>query len=660
MNNSKCMLFTLLIFAFFVCAMDIVGKTVKLPNLIVNSGFEEKSENGRVKGWVYDGNIFKPSLDGHDSESCMYYENTDPEKYVLCSSPITLEPGECYNVSCWVRTEDIVSTANDKMGATFCLSYMDGNGKYISGSYFKGKIGTTPWTQLSFNTVRIPENTKLSSISIYVQNGSTGKAWFDDVVCRRYVPDVVSSVATDLYRNMTDGGIIELRAGIDVNKIEMLIGCFKVYDSHGKLIRSIAPASVTHTEARAQLDVTDLPVGEYRLVADFALSDGSSAKQVERTFTKVRKLPKRRSYIDRYQRLIVDGKPFFPLGFYTGGVSTQTISIFIGSPFNTIMAYEPPETLEKMDEIQKADLKIIYALNRAYHGIVGGLKEIEDDADEDAFVRKTVATFAKHPALIAWYTNDELPEKMMHRLTARQKLMEQLDPDHPNWIVLWQYNAIRRYMDSFDAVGIDVYPIPHQPIGDVGKRSSIARDGAFGLRPMWQVAQAFDWGSYKSDPNSVNSRPPTVKEIRCMSWQFIASGANGLFYYSLFDFYRPWAKISFEEAWGRVSKVAEEIKKYIPVILSVEPVPTYKVSNANSVYSRIWRKDGAVYLLLVNGLAEKQDVTVQVNEHFNECTAELGSLPNNIQLGAKDVSLSFDSMEVKLLKLRRKKSPFIK
>ena len=84
-----------------------------------------------------------------------------------------------------------------------------------------------------------------------------------------------------------------------------------------------------------------------------------------------------------------------------------------------------------------------------------------------------------------------------------------------------------------------------------------------------------------------------------MSWQFIAAGANGLIYYTYGTLHRPTNKTPFEKAWADVCAAAGEVRRYIPVMLSVEEPPA--VSGAPAAWSvRAWRKDGETYLLVVN------------------------------------------------------------
>ena len=113
---------------------------------------------------------------------------------------------------------------------------------------------------------------------------------------------------------------------------------------------------------------------------------------------------------------------------------------------------------------------------------------------------------------------------------------------------------------------------------------------------MWQVPQAFDWGGYRPEwPGSAPNRMPTVDEMRSMAWQCVASGANGIIFYSFTAIQKQTHGLPFEKAWADICKVGEEMKKFIPVLLSVEPAPA--VAGASGEWCvRTWRKDGEAHL----------------------------------------------------------------
>ena len=168
--------------------------------------------------------------------------------------------------------------------------------------------------------------------------------------------------------------------------------------------------------------------------------------------------------IDAFGRTIVDGKPFFPLGMYWSKVDPRLIGAYREGPFNCLMPYHAPNRRE-MDLCASNGLKVIY-------NVVG--KDLSDGA--------IVCRFRRHPALLAWYLNDERPISERDALARARTFAELHDPDHPGWIAIYQYYEVSSYLPTFDVVGTDPYPLYRNPIGMVTKWTRATRDGLMGLK----------------------------------------------------------------------------------------------------------------------------------------------------------------------------------
>ena len=136
-----------------------------------------------------------------------------------------------------------------------------------------------------------------------------------------------------------------------------------------------------------------------------------------------------------------------------------------------------------------------------------------------------------------------------------------------------------------------------------------------------------------------------------MSWQAIVNGANGLIYYSFFDLRKPMVKIPFEESFGRVCRVAAEIKPFIPVIMSIEPAPTAKLVKGDGVDIRIWNYESATYLLAVNSEKEAVAAEVSLDKAFAEASNVLGT-KGGVTLDGGKLALQFTGYEAKMIVLK--------
>ena len=599
-------------------------------NLVLNSGFEQVDVNGATTAWgdrkpVY---CFVDKV-GRGGTRGLVFENSNPDFYSFPSQKLDVKPGCCYAYEVWVKTENL--KGNDS-GATICMEWYAGN-TYLGGAYAEGVRGTSDgWQRVHGFTRLIPTNATRVSVAPYVRKGMTGKAWFDDLKVARFYPPMVSALSASCYRHTVTGGPLSFTAGLTlhacgVNPLDV-DGLFLFEAADGKIVRQAKPDRLTSDRAVLAMDASTLPVGEYTVRFTLARKDGSATGSATMSLSRVDKLPERKAYIDASRRLIVDGQPFFPLGMYWSGVKEKELDLYAKGPFNCLMPYGSPTT-NQMDACYARCLKVIYSIKDFYSGTRWAPAGMKTEADEVAEIKRRMALYRHHPALIAWYINDELPVSMVDRLAARQRLMEALDPDHPTWVVLYQYDQIDAYIQTFDVIGTDPYPLPEKPIGMALAWTRSTRDLSYNTRAVWQVPQAFDWGAYRQGAAREKTRAPTLAEMRAMTWQCIAAGANGLVYYSFFDLFKMPDRDPFEKRWADVCAVAEEVKRFIPVILSVEPAPAVTCEGPSSIETRVWRSGNAVYLLAVNGAAEPVSATLTVAGGFKTVATEFGPAPEN-------------------------------
>ena len=96
----------------------------------------------------------------------------------------------------------------------------------------------------------------------------------------------------------------------------------KLLTTDGLELQSFKPmGGPDETSISFVVPTADLAPGDYVIRLD-ALNPGNGKTESKQlTIHRVTALPAWKSYIDSHRRLIVDGKPFFPLGMYFGGIS---------------------------------------------------------------------------------------------------------------------------------------------------------------------------------------------------------------------------------------------------------------------------------------------------------------------------------------------------
>ncbi len=630
--------------------------------IVRNGGFDDVRD-GKTVGWNAVGAkyVYRDGA-GRSGTRALCYENDDPRFYSFPGQRIELKAGRSYEYEVWVKTDDL---RGDESGATICIEWNGKNGKWLGGAYASGVKGTKDWTLVRGRTPAIPANAATFRVSPYVRKGMRGKAWFDDVSVKEFHPAPLSGLFSTAYRNVgvLEDGDVTFKAVVNPNEVEWHGGAtvwFRYRDAAGAVRRR---KGMNAAGDELTLPLAELKSGEQEVLAELETSGGKIVGAQKIRFTRVDSRPAEwKTWFDRHGRAIVDGRPFFPLGMYWHSIVSNRIDVYAQGPFNCLMPYGSPNRRELLDYCHEKNLKVIYSVKDVYSGTRWAPKGVDSEADELAYISDRVARFKDHPALLAWYLNDEMPLTMLDRLTARRDLMERLDPGRPGWVVLYQFSQIAEYMPTFDVVGTDPYPIPAHPASMATTWTRATARGTLGCKPFWQVPQAFSWGCYRKDPaERSKTRPPTEAELRSMCWQCIANGANGLVLYSFFDLSKPTAGAPFEQRWDECCRVGREIRDCFPILLS-EPCETPVSAKHRAVGSdeaadaedmvscRAWRKDGRMYVLVVNGYGEALDVELDGIGKTAAASPVFGPKP---KVEAGRVALSLAALEPALVEIAR-------
>lgn len=319
------------------------------------------------------------------------------------------------------------------------------------------------------------------------------------------------------------------------------------------------------------------------------------------------------SYVDRSNNLMVNGKPFFPLGWYTN-TKEQYLDEVADSPFNCLLAYgtnhvRKDDMLKFLDRMHAHGLKLIYCLNDVYPtATYFEQKSWEGINGNDAIAHAVVEAYRDHPAILAWYLNDELPHRLVPQLEDYYQRVKTLDPRHPCFIVLCNRSEFRYFPTTTDILGVDPYPIPKDPVTRVSGFADEARKAMGGVKPVWLVPQAFAWYQYNSENKDRGhipteeelrtGRAPTYEEGRCMTYLALIHGAKGLIYYCYYDMR---VLPQYAEMWEWMKAIGKEVETLMPVLLSSDDRGEALFSPAAApIHTRLKAADGRLYLMAVN------------------------------------------------------------
>ncbi|HPO12417.1 MAG TPA: carbohydrate binding domain-containing protein [Candidatus Hydrogenedentes bacterium] len=629
-------------------------------NLLKNAGFEQSADNGLAANWNSPGNVYHRDTEvKHSGEASLTYANTDKNAYLLCSQPVALLPGKMYEISAWIKTQDVVG---DETGATICVEYSDAQGKWAGGCYPEGVKGTSDWTQVKSITPRIPPEAKHIGLSCYLRREMTGTAWWDDMSVAPVAERPLSSMLmSPNYRNQVLGpnpDPVKIRCLTNLTDYPLqLSDVLLVWRLSNEADHTIVAQGGMNPVPAESMDIVmdgkALLNGRYTAEITLKSKNGDTLATDTWAISRNMEILDRKAYIDAHNRLILNGEPFFPLGMYWGSVTAEQLDVYAQSAFNCLMPYGPPSQ-EMMDAIQAHGLKVIYTVKDLYFGSSVCPPDIHSKEEEYARIKSTVEQFRDHPALMAWYINDELPLEMLEQLSQHRQWIEDLDPNHPAWVVLYQIEQIREYLPSYDVIGTDPYPIPQQPPAKAGEYARKMMTALCGSRAIWQVPQVFNWANYqKNETDKAAKRTPTFEEMRSMAWQSIAEGAMGIVFYSWFDIHRD-PTTPFEEQWGKIKKIAQEIKEMSPVLLSIENPPQIVIETAPWLNALIKHSVNATYVVLVNNTREGNTARFTLPAAVESITDQTDGKPVVSAPGATNIEYAMEPLGVHILIIRWK------
>jgi len=333
--------------------------------------------------------------------------------------------------------------------------------------------------------------------------------------------------------------------------------------------------------------------------------------------------------IDKHNRVILNGEPFFPLGLYVAQCSIDDQSSQLNeiqdSPFDTLMNYAintcgnteatEPQINSYLDQLQSRGLKIIFSLAEYFSPCNASNTECENPLttiEIESIMEQKVTAFGGDSAIIGWYMNDEVCPACLSKLEAGYGKIRELDQHHPVWSVHWnaigQNSWLLQEAHTTDIVGVDPYPIDNNPITLVSEMANAATKTG---KPLWLVPQIFSWTDDPGDSRAATGRPPTREEMRAMTYLAVNHGAKGIIYYSYFNIRDD---ADYNTRWPQIKKIASEIDQLRPVFLSIHQAnENHIVSNNGNIDFKLMWEGGTYYLLAVNTKVDAGGDPVQNN-----------------------------------------------
>ena len=340
--------------------------------------------------------------------------------------------------------------------------------------------------------------------------------------------------------------------------------------------------------------------------------------------------------------MVVDGKPFFPLGLYscigideasgtyagclyTGGVtesdSLRRFRDIKNAGFNLLQTYTmqfygmkvsgpgwtdkvkgvmiedtTPEkvrlgTIKFLNLCQKAGLKALIGGSQPYSlsvplPVEGRERALEAIKEQ---LRANMSAWKNHPSLIAWYLHDEpayaqIPVQDMQDI---YRFMKTQDTRFPIFFPSSSPTDVQ-YRYTADVIAPDPYPVEQKmPLHSVAHYMDMIKAGQTGNPPMpqvWAVIQIGQWVE--------NIREPSVEEIRLLAMLALTRDAKGLMFYSHNSFPERNPK-----HWQDITTAVKSLHTLFPYLLENSIVTKdYKCSDPR--IDSILRKGKGKYTLI--------------------------------------------------------------
>ena len=154
---------------------------------------------------------------------------------------------------------------------------------------------------------------------------------------------------------------------------------------------------------KVSFDLSRMSGGNYRMRAELIRAGKSSALSYSRPYTYN---PNPRTGFDKDGLMMVDGKPFFPVGIYSlqardGSVSDEIMSDASQAGFNTTVLYASDfsKLLPLLDSCKRNGIKAF-----VYPTVPFSLRKGDETAST---IRRDIDLRKNHPAVIGWYVVDE-------------------------------------------------------------------------------------------------------------------------------------------------------------------------------------------------------------------------------------------------------------
>ena len=574
-------------------------------NILNNPSFEEFDSRNKSINWYFDP-LAGLSSYSHSGSYSLHWNQIN--KAIYNGQRIEVEKDFKYEICLYFKLKNIAGNGIDN-GFRFYIS----NGYYTppfsDNHYSKLYYGTTDdWKKVCYITGKIKRPEGHSEKYIFglyttADNNTNGEVFVDDISIYRiddFITIAINNNRDEVYDTVNVIYEIENKGNYTINDFYLITRIKDnnkiVYDNKIEHIKS------TFFSNSININKLNLPNNKfYQIEAVLKSKKDEMTSSYTYTFKKINKIERKVTF-DKYGRMFINNELFFPLGI--SGFYTEKDLMQINRTHFNLVSVSNDKSMRMMNFVnrtQNGKIKINYAINS--YKINKTTCEVLNEEEGYKDLIDTINKVKDHPLLVSWYIADEMAYCFNKHIRNWTLTIHELDPDHPSIITINSTYDAEPLMNATDIMQTDKYPIGNHyyPFREAFDLHNSTYKSIIKSKPLRPVIQIFDWYIHRKNMG-YKVHPPTLQEMRSMSWQGFVAGAKGLWFYSLYEI--QMMNISgdtpFETRWKDVIEFTDQIWKYKDMILSVEEVHNIEYKENINVSFRQWKYNESNYIVIVN------------------------------------------------------------